>query len=125
MISTLRISVFFLLIFLALCVPPIFLNIQPIGGLASDSVVYHLPQINEFIEQPLDIIDYTATVATLPGYHALLGWLAAQLGITTVDNGTLAVRFAHLALSSVGLIIYMYTISRFSNTYSSIIIVSR
>lgn len=96
-------SLALLLLFCGLTVPSILMGSVGGDGLATDAIRYHIPQINAFIADPLNLLDYRATATTLPFYHAVLAWFARLLGIPQVGNGTAAVRLLHFLLCVPGL----------------------
>jgi len=80
------------------------------GGIASDSRAYHIPQILNFREDPIDLLGYEAFATTLPLYHAVMGWIAAAPGIETMTVASPGMRIVHLILSAVGLAVFVTTV---------------
>jgi hypothetical protein len=68
---------------------------------ASDSHIFHIPQINTFLAEPFNVFSYPATSATTPGYHILLAWLMSVLGYPDVGDGTVPLRLINLAVGCV------------------------
>lgn len=104
-------------LFALLCLPPLIAGLPGRDGLAWDALVFHIPQINLFIAQPFDLLDYEAKATTLPFYHVILAQLASWLGIEQVDNASLVIRLAHFLLSSAGILaalLYISARTRFS-----------
>jgi len=99
-------------LFMVLCLPAIFMLTKGEGGLASDAVNFHLPQINEFRENPSSLLDYKATATTLPFYHFLMGVLARLFGVNEVANDSLGFRCVHFLLSGSGLVAFIHFLSR-------------
>lgn len=73
------------------------------GGLASDAITYHLPQIEQFRQNPFNFFRYYATATTLPFYHVFMGWIAILTGNGQVDNNDIIMRIIHLVFSFIGI----------------------
>ena len=76
------------LVLAAIVLPAALLNVHGGIRISDDSLDYHIPQINQFIKAPFDLVDFPALAPTFPGYHALMGWLARLFGFTTIDDNT-------------------------------------
>ena len=85
-----------------LLLPAVLMGHTGAGGLASDAVRFHLPQINEFRNTPLNLLEYNATATTLPLYHFVIGTFARIFGDTAVANNDLPWRLLHVFLSLFG-----------------------
>jgi len=87
------------LVLLGIALPVVFLNIQTGVSLAADAIDFHIPQINQFLRAPLDLISYPALVPMIPGYHVMMAWLAGFLGMSFVGNEDIALRLINTAIS--------------------------
>ena len=100
------VSVAIVAIFSVITLPPILLGLDGKGGLASDAISYHLPQINYFLTHTGDLVKYPATATTLPFYHYLIAKIGGILGYTTIGNDSLGVRLGHWLLTVIGIALF-------------------
>ena len=91
-----------LLLMCALVLPALLMGHEGMGGLASDAITFHLPQVEEFRESPLNLFGYQPTAPTLPFYHFTLGLTSAVFRLGVVTNRTASIRLLHFSMSILG-----------------------
>ncbi len=86
----------------ALVLPALFLGHEGVGGLASDAIEFHLPQVEEFRKSPFNLFGYQPTATTLPLYHFTLGLTSVAFDLGMVSNHTTPIRLLHFSISVLG-----------------------
>lgn len=91
-----------LFVMCALVLPALLLGHQGKGGLASDAIRFHLPQIEEFRKAPFNFFGYQPTAPTLPLYHFTLGAISSTFRLGIATNQTNIIRLFHFLISILG-----------------------
>lgn len=110
-------------LFAALCLTLILLNVPYSGGLADDAARYHVPQINAFLADPGNLIDYPSYATTLPFYHWASALVARVFQVEAVGQNDLPVRLWHFLLSGAAVFLYARWVALRDNGWRSVVLV--
>jgi hypothetical protein len=83
----------------AIVLPAALFNVHGGIRISDDSLDFHIPQINQFIKAPFDLLSFTAFAPTFPGYHVAMAWLARLFGIPEVNDNVALMRFINAAFT--------------------------
>lgn len=72
---------------------------NPIGATLYDQDHYHIPQINYFLQNQINLLSYKSFTATSPGQHLIYAGILSLFNIKKVDSDTIELRLLHFFIN--------------------------
>lgn len=79
-----------------------------VGATLYDQNTYHIPQINYFLNNDVNLYSYQSFTATTPGQHLIYSIILKQFNIKTVDGNFIQLRLLHLSFNLVAIFFIWY-----------------
>ena len=81
---------------------------NPVGATLYDQNIYHIPQINYFLNNDVNLNSYQSFTATTPGQHLIYSIILKQFNIKTVDGNFIQLRLLHLLFNLAAIFFIWY-----------------
>lgn len=87
-------------------------------SIASDAKLFHYPELQHFLKNPVGFASSPGLSGPIPGYHWFLASIARLFGKTTLDQALPLVQVVHFLIALVGAVAVTMLIRRLARTFA-------